>query len=94
MNYILSFEIIRFPINFLVFANFIFGIYFFSKFIIKIKLLKLSFINLFLFHFVVLGSYIALTNYLLFLDVRFTKFFVYISFILFFLLNIQNLKKI
>ena len=93
MNYILSFEIIRFPINFLVFANFIFGIYFFSKFIIKIKLLKLSFINLFLFHFVVLGSYIALTNYLLFLDVRFTKFFVYISFILFFLLNIQNLKK-
>ena len=93
MNYILNFEILRFPINFLVFANFIFGVYFFSKFIIKIKKLKLSFINLFLFHFVVLGSYIAFTNYLLFLDVSFTKIFVYITFILFFLLNIQNLKK-
>ena len=94
MSYILSFEILRFPINFIVFANFIFGIYFFSKFIIEIKLLKLSFINSFLFHFIVLGTYLAFVNYLLFLDVRLTKIFVYISFILFFLLNIKNYKKI
>lgn len=93
MNYIFSFEILRFPINFLVFANFIFGIYFFSKFIIKVKLLKLNFINLFLFQFVIFGSYIAFTNYLLFLDVKLTKFFVYISYFLFFLLNVKNLKK-
>jgi len=86
-------DILKFPLNFFVFLNFIFGIFSLSNIVIQKKFFKLNFINSYLFIFVILGAYISIVNYILFLNFFLTKFFIYLSFIIFFILNLKYFKK-
>ena len=86
-------EILQFPLTFLIFINFIFGIYNLSDFLIKkfSKNIKLEIKLMFLF--LILGTFISLINVFIFINFLLAKYIVYIFFIFFLILNFLFLKN-
>jgi len=87
-------DILQFPLTFLIFLNFIFGIYNSSIFLIRKFSINVKLEIKFLCLFVILGAFISLINWLLFINFLIVKYFIYISFIFFFILNFLILKKL
>ena len=87
-------DILQFPLTFVIFLNFVFGIYNLSIFLIKKFSISMKLEMKFLFLFMILGAFISLVNWILFINFLITKYIIYISFIFFLILNLFILKNL
>ena len=87
-------DVLQFPLTFIIFLNFIFGIYSLSVFLIKKFSINVKLEIKFLFLFMILGAFISLVNWLLFINFLIAKYIIYIFFIFFLILNFFILKKL
>jgi len=73
-------DVLQFPLTFIIFLNFIFGIYSLSVFLIKKFSINVKLEIKFLFLFMILGAFISLVNWLLFINFLIAKYIIYIFF--------------
>ena len=86
-------DILLFPLTFIIFINFIFGIYNIGKKIENFIYIENKEIKI-LFYFCILSIIITLTSFLIIHNILYAKYFTYLVFLVFFILNLINIKKI
>jgi len=83
-----------FPLNILVFISFFYGIFRINFLFLNYIKIKISKEFIFLFFFIGFGFYLFLVYCLIFFEVKYAIYFIYISYILFFIVTFLSLKKI
>lgn len=86
-------DILLFPLTFLIFLNFVFGIYNIGKKIEDFFYLENIEIRI-LFYYCTFSIIIFLTSFLITQKILYAKYFIYLIFLIFFILNFINIKKI
>ena len=86
-------DILLFPLTFIIFLNYIFGIYNIGKKIESFVYIENNEIKI-LFYFCILSIIILLTSFFIIQNILYAKYFTYLIFLFFFIINLINIRNI